>query len=243
MDIQNFYYKHHTTVLDIPTYIINFYDLTLVLKGELNYKINGKKVSVKKNDAILIPPNSKRERLDPSGSVVEYVSFNFNSTTPVILPILTKHFVDSNFTHLLSLCDSIQPLFPNKEITNNIVEIILLLIKNKIKEERFHPVTKKILEYIDENFKNKITMEDITKNVMFSESYCNASFKKDIGCPIIQFVLRKKLSLAKKYLIEGILSVKEISDELGFDDPNYFSRIFKKATNLSPLQYKKRYNN
>ena len=62
-------------------------------------------------------------------------------------------------------------------------------------------------------------------------------FKKEIGKPIINYIIDEKMKLAKKFIIEGV-SLKEAAQRLGFDDYNYFSRLFKNRENMTPLQYK-----
>lgn len=64
---------------------------------------------------------------------------------------------------------------------------------------------------------------------------CNTYFNKSLS----RIIEDKIIALAKKKLLLTTASVKEISSELGFEDPFYFSRFFKKATHLSPISYRK----
>jgi YesN/AraC family two-component response regulator len=58
----------------------------------------------------------------------------------------------------------------------------------------------------------------------------------------MEYYAELKNKTAKKLLRENELSIKEISEKLCFDTPNYFSKTFKKLNGLTPTQYKKRYN-
>ena len=84
-----FFYRHNKKgyAQVIPPTEIKFYELTLVLKGELEYEIGGEKIIVKQNDGIFISAGSVRRRKDTEG--VDYVSFNFygfDGDLPLILP-------------------------------------------------------------------------------------------------------------------------------------------------------------
>ena len=58
-------------------------------------------------------------------------------------------------------------------------------------------------------------------------------------CGIIDYYINLKIEKAKELLRENELSVKEISEKLSFDTPNYFTKTFKRVTTLTPLEYKK----
>ncbi len=244
MNINYFYYRYHNekTIMDIPTYVISFYDLTFVLEGELHYKINNKHVYLKKNDIILIPPNSTRARLDINHPA-EYASFNFYSDSKINLPMINRKALDSDFFYLIQVCNSLTNKMADlyNQTINDLIKTMLSLLKCKSLETNYNVLTKNIIKYINDNIKKKITLQDISKQFAYSESYCCATFKKDTGNSIINYYLNKKIADAKILLIESSLPIKAIAESVGFDDQNYFSRTFKKITKLSPLNYKNKY--
>lgn len=67
--------------------------------------------------------------------------------------------------------------------------------------------------------------------------YCDTVFKKETGFSIIEYFNKLKIEEAKKLIVERADSLTEIALKLGFEDYNYFSRLFKKHTGYSPKQY------
>lgn len=74
-----------------------------------------------------------------------------------------------------------------------------------------------------------------------SESYLNEALKKTTGLSVSYWILNEVMLEARRLLYYSRLNVKEIAHKLGYDDPAYFSRLFKKAANTTPLAFRQRY--
>ena len=68
--------------------------------------------------------------------------------------------------------------------------------------------------------------------------YCDIIFKRETGQSIIGYLTDQRIIEAKKLLIDSLLSLKEVAENVGFEDYNYFSRIFKKKTGYTPTQFR-----
>ncbi|MEN8907046.1 MAG: response regulator [Clostridiales bacterium] len=108
----------------------------------------------------------------------------------------------------------------------------------KLKENNLSAIIKKSLKYIDENYNKDISLEEISKYLSISPHYFSKLFKDETAHNFVEYVTSLKMKQAKILLEEGNLSVKEICFNIGYKDPNYFSRIFKKILGLSPSEYK-----
>ena len=95
-----------------------------------------------------------------------------------------------------------------------------------------------ILVYLRKNFAEKITLDDLSALCHCSKSYISHIFKKHSGLSVRAYVNQIRLEEAKKHLRNTSLSVKEISDLVGFSDPNYFSNAFRAAFGQSPKQFR-----
>jgi two-component system, response regulator YesN len=97
----------------------------------------------------------------------------------------------------------------------------------------------KAKEYIEAHYAEALTLETVAEYVELSPFYFSKLFKDRFGMTFIDFVTDVRIRQAKHFLKEGALSLKEICYSIGYKDPNYFSRVFKKHTGLSPTEYRK----
>lgn len=114
------------------------------------------------------------------------------------------------------------------------------LSNQEFKEEPEH--NKKMLnlalEYIRKNYNKEITLESISAHVNVSSFYFSKCFKESIGINFIDYLTEFRIEAAKDMLKKGEFNIKEICFEVGYSDPNYFSRVFKKIEGVSPTEYK-----
>lgn len=97
----------------------------------------------------------------------------------------------------------------------------------------------KAVRYIQNHLSEKMSLEIIAEHLKVSPPYLSALFHSEVGITLSDYVLRQKIDLAKEYLKGENLSITQISQLCGFEDSNYFSRVFKKHTMMSPRQYRK----
>ena len=96
--------------------------------------------------------------------------------------------------------------------------------------------------FIDENFTDEITLEDVSKVVCVSPQYFSRLFKEETSQNFIEYLTRVRINRAKELMRGSNLSIKEICFKTGYADPNYFSHIFKKTEKLTPSEYIKKCN-
>lgn len=102
---------------------------------------------------------------------------------------------------------------------------------------------KNAILYISHHTGSEINIDTLLEKVHFSRSCFYKLFKKYTGTTPIQFHNSLRLSCAADYLIIYDYSVSEVSKILGYNDPLYFSRLFKKQYGMSPTEYVKMYKN
>ncbi len=108
-----------------------------------------------------------------------------------------------------------------------------------IKGKNFSQRTKKILQYIEENYNQHITLDSLSQQFYCSKPALYNDFKKNTGLSIIDYLLKTRLKMAQNLLVNSHMSVAEIAEACGFSSQAYFYLIFKKHIGVSPLAYKK----
>jgi len=99
-------------------------------------------------------------------------------------------------------------------------------------------VVDQVCKYIDENyFEDDLSLSILSDRFHVESSYLSRAFKKSTGVNLTFYITQKRVAHAKEYLADGLLSIKEISQLVGYGDYAYFSRIFRKMTGVSPKYY------
>jgi len=91
--------------------------------------------------------------------------------------------------------------------------------------------------YIEAHYAKGMALEDVAAFVNLSPNYFSNLFKEEFGENFIEFLTKTRMEQAKELIEENSYSLKEISFMVGYKDPNYFSRVFKKYFHSSPRQF------
>ena len=95
-------------------------------------------------------------------------------------------------------------------------------------------------EYLEAHYTEEISLEDVAEYVNISPQYFSKLIKKHTGFNFIDWLSMLRVNKAKELLTNSNLTVKEVCYMVGYKDPNYFSRIFKKKIGLTPSEYIKK---
>lgn len=103
----------------------------------------------------------------------------------------------------------------------------------------YSPIVKNAVDHINLNLGNELTLKSIADTIHVNASHLSRKFKIDTGMTVIDYINQKRVEEAKLYLERGNTSITEIALMVGFNDLNYFGRVFKKITSLTPSEYVK----
>ncbi len=132
--------------------------------------------------------------------------------------------------------------FPGYElICRALLQQLIFEVLEDNRAKSFNYVTytrvEKIVDYIQQNFQKKITLEELAEISELTPTYLSKVFRKITGYTVVGFINRLKVDKAKELIIEGNNKIKEIAHLSGFEDEFYFSRVFKKLEGVSPSTY------
>ena len=102
---------------------------------------------------------------------------------------------------------------------------------------------KKIILFIRKNLTEKISLEDIAKELFITKEHLSRLFKKEMGITISEYIIKTKIEEAKKMLINTDHNILDIAQLLNFANSSHFSNSFKKITGVSPTDYRKNPSN
>ena len=105
--------------------------------------------------------------------------------------------------------------------------------------ERISPIIKLIRIYIQNNYQEDISLTQLSKRFNVNAAYLGQQFKKEIGELLSDYVNYIRIEKAKELLSNTCLKISEISDRVGYTEPNYFYRAFKKYTYNTPSDFRK----
>ena len=121
-------------------------------------------------------------------------------------------------------------------------EIIALHMSGKASEAvPSSEMADSIASFIRKNYQHRLKVSEIAEKFHYTRNHLFALFKKEYGISPQEYLLNYRIEKAKQLLSnkQHNLIIKEIADSVGFDDPLYFSRIFRKRVGVSPTEYKK----
>lgn len=105
---------------------------------------------------------------------------------------------------------------------------------------REQEVIARINTFIETNLAGDLSLTRIGDSVGFNPSYLSRMYKQLTGEGLHEYITKMKLYKAKELLNLPQMKVHEISSELGFESPAYFTKFFKRATNLTPSEYREK---
>ena len=112
----------------------------------------------------------------------------------------------------------------------------------KGQKEHSDDIIKEVQIYMEENFEEKLGVEDLAKKFALSSRTFIRRFKKATLNTPLEYIQRVKVEVAKKSFESSTLNINQVMYNVGYNDQKSFRKTFKKYTGLSPLEYRTKYN-
>lgn len=143
---------------------------------------------------------------------------------------------------LKKLCDeylsphSLRPLTASSLTYQFFIDLYSKKLEESNKSKQ-HRIVGKMIDLFRHTSSKKLSSKEITESIGMNYAYLSTLFRKETGKSITQFQDELLIEKAIKLLKEESINISEVSDSLGFSNPFYFSRVFKKVTGVSPTTY------
>lgn len=242
----------------------NHCQLMLALNGQFKLNIDFENVEFTAPALLCVFPEEVHHIIsvqDPKGWMISFDPSLVNKEVLQLLenkinnPFLLQQ--ESNFCHQLTiLMDLIEKI--QAENTNNYTqksihsllnavlsltagEIVSNLSIDKTKENRGIVIKEAFINLTKEHFKNWKQPAQYASALSISISHLNDTVKSLTGVPVSVHIQEASIMEAKRLLYFTDNSVKEIAYEVGYNEPVYFGKLFKKVTHLTPLEFRKKF--
>ena len=243
----------------------SYHRIGLVTEGEGHLKTGIFKFKASKNTLVVVPSRviSSSNNWDPGtrGYILLFnmdfflennfshqIIGNKRMLTPSVQPYI--HLTDEQAEEVCRIFECILTEKKNQETVNNeliaikIVELLILgerLFEQEQSLEANQPFIESIRRFVDmldKYFSKEHSVKFYAEQLAMHPNHLNALIKKHTGLSAKESIQNRMLLEIKHLLHSTKLSIKQISDQMGFRDPNYFTTFFKRAENLSPGNYR-----
>ena len=161
--------------------------------------------------------------------------------------------IPKNDTQLKKLTKKENALIGGEQLIKTYLEQLLIFLIRGItgrdvlgifptKESMESHIVVDIKKYISSNLEDSIRVCDICRRFGYSKSYISKIFREQTGETLSSYGIRKRIECARMLIREGNLNFAQISAKLNFDNPQYFSRVFKRVTGMTPSEFKRSLN-
>lgn len=99
-------------------------------------------------------------------------------------------------------------------------------------------LSERVKEMIDKNYAQSLNVQSIADSLHFSRGYVSSCFRNDTGTSISDYIINTRMEHAKTLLISTNMKIMDIAIACGYEDANYFSRVFKRTQGMYPMQYR-----
>ena len=202
--------------------------------------------SLTKKDLDIIFKNRNKIKNYVDTKMIEFIELYDNKDIAIIYINLEDE-IDNYFI--------IGPFVENKNINGYpyrpkysiqyICDLFLNIIKDskrfipKFSEKIFSLNIKKTIEYIHNNYEKTITVDSMSKMLNVHKCYFCNSFKQETGMTFTNFLCKFRIEKSKELLKNPSLSILDIAISVGFNNQSYYTMMFKKILNITPLEYRK----
>lgn len=246
-------------------------EITLITSGRMLYKADNESFNMKKDDIIFCNSGVIHSGEMQNQNNCKYIAITFDPkiiygyensaiyeeyVKPILQNVLlTSIYLDNSKTWHKSIKLYIEKLIEAEKSQNKLsVSICLQEIWNTIYENQnsISPAIVKadkdferlrsIISYIEFNYENKITLNDISVHINLCREECCKLFKRYMKITIFDYIIKFRIEKASKILKESDISITEVANEVGFSDANHFSALFHRLKGTSPREFRKSQN-
>lgn len=226
--------------------------LIYVLSGEGCCQIEDEMVTLAPNDLLLINPHVSH--CDLLGTNPSMYALTLDLSCPYFFDAMEQRYVylkADRLEDLVSVRRYMQNLLHEvkcqptgfEQMCQRLAEVVVLSLSRQCKPasntRKSSRECIRVRLYIDRHFTETITLDDLAQYANLNKYYLVHVFNREMGCSPISYLIDRRISESKRLLSSSSLSIRQISQEMGFSSPSYFSQSFRRSTGCSPAEYRR----
>lgn len=234
----------------------NHSELFYCIGGKGFLHIAGKKIAISKDDLFLINPCVEHTEISDKNMALEYIVIGLSGirflsskgNQPRYFLLKQR---SNNHELLPYFYDLLREISLKRESFGDICQNILKILFDKISRHALVDISNELQSnvtslcaelkyYIDEHFKEDISLDWLAQHTHTSKFYLTRSFHKQYGLPPIEYLRQRRIQEVKHFLKHSDYTLSEICTFSGFSSVSYLSQAFKKIEGISPKQYKQK---
>lgn len=254
-----------------PNYHIhNFYEIFLLLEGDINFYVQKSCYHITGNSLAIINSLESHKAANNKNTLFSRIYFHippsfiekYSSDTTDLSQCFTSRSIGKNnilrlnkheekyimdiYGRLSEIINSDNNNFGNRLLFDTYIIQLLIYINNLYQEQSFtmpqkySPDVQYTIEYIESHITENITLDILAKKLSRDKYYLSHKFKKETDTSILHYLILSRISKAKQCLSEG-MNVTETCYNCGFGDYSNFITTFRKITGYTPKKYQQNF--
>lgn len=230
---------------DWPAHFHDFYEIEYIVSGKCIHYINGEAVECTANSIVFLTPMDLHDVVFTEPTEIVNLNFDISWILPELRPFcdfsMHSHNMKDTYINILKEEYKLKldyNLISEQNLLNCIIIDILRNAKT-VKHKKQDDFSFEIARYIQDNYRNDITLEKISKKFGYTPNYISSKFHKVIGKTIKRFIVDVRLESAHRMLLTTDASITDICFSVGFTSLAHFLRTFKAKYGQSPNAYRK----
>ena len=226
---------------------LDYFSVTIVLRGKMEFDYNGKVNIVGENEAILLDFRKPHHYHSLSDDLEKWEMLFRGNASEAYYRLIEEKCGNrvKIFGKLKQIFNGMMdelngPLPDDHRISLLIHDMFYYMLTEN--GRKLSPVVEKALYFIEENYKEPIQISDMAAYVSVSRYYFSRIFHKETGQTPCDYLKAVRINRAKEMLTEKILSVQEIAFQCGFVNASHFTRVFKAETGQTPAAFRNFFN-
>lgn len=229
-------------------------EFVYITSGIGTFILNGERISVRERDLIVAAPNTLHALLSEFGIDYHCLLIRPSFFKGDDIDLLNFKKLVSQDSEVRKIFAELRTEFSTDEAAGDIMKksLVYKLIAHLARNHINASVSKEAMEwnaaalsrmkkvenFVSENYKNKISTADLARMFFVSENHFCRLFKKTVGISALEYINEYRVCKAEILLKNTDLAISEISAAVGFENANYFSRVFRKIKKQSPTEYR-----